>query len=148
MTDGSSSTLPHVPYSAPDAPWLNVSEFVNLQLCFFCQALERGLNQRERRMTGTTTLGKQSVQHQVQFRAHSSFQRFLLIAICSRHRPWRYTLEKIQFDAGHGMGNPLRVGNNEKRELTDQVDNAARVSPLIIVPCNQLDEVIIKGNTS
>lgn len=34
-----------------------------------------------------------------------------------------------------------------KKELTDQVNNTAGVTPLVIVPRNQLDEVVVEGNT-
>lgn len=32
------------------------------------------------------------------------------------------------------------------RKLTDQVNDTAGVTPFVIVPCNQLDEVVVEGN--
>jgi hypothetical protein len=34
-----------------------------------------------------------------------------------------------------------------QRKLTEKIENTARVAPLVVVPGDKLDEVIVKGNT-
>jgi hypothetical protein len=34
-----------------------------------------------------------------------------------------------------------------QRKLTEKIENTARVAPLVVVPGDKLDEVIVEGNT-
>lgn len=45
-----------------------------------------------------------------------------------------------------GIG--VKEAGGKRRDLTDEVDDATGVAPLVIIPGDELNEVIVKGNAS